>query len=431
MLAIDILERFLSTMDRRSFAVELWDGRRYDPAPNSHAEFVLRVNTPHALTRLFWRPTMLSLGEAFVTKELEIEGDLLAAIALGDRVLGFRPPSREIARLGLSWLLAPRERPPAGHRARFHRADSQQRRSKTAIRFHYDQPIDFWKLWLDSALVYSCAYFRSGSTGLDTAQRDKLDQICCKLDLRRGDRFLDLGCGWGGLLLHAVECYGVHAEGVTLSAAQATYVNTMIKARGLAGRASVHCVDLRGFTPKVPFDKIASVGVVEHIPRSSLAAYFRHVATMLSPDGHFFNQGITYAPSIGLRGGESFFNTYVFPGGSLVPLGEMVVAAETAGFSVEDTECLRSHYARTLICWRERLISNRNAIIAATDESTYRVFNLYLAGAALDFMRGRNSVYQMVLRPPASSGSVPPPREGWHERMQPRITRQSPVNRPL
>jgi cyclopropane-fatty-acyl-phospholipid synthase len=429
MLAIDILERFLSTMDRRSFAVELWDGRRYDPAPNSHAEFVLRVNTPHALTRLFWRPTMLSLGEAFVTKELEIEGDLLAAIALGDRVLGFRPPSREIARLGLSWLLAPRERPlPDIVR------DSIGRILNNAAR---RQPSAFTTISRSTSgssglIVPWCTVVRISAVAAPPASTrhsaTSSIKICCKLDLRRGDRSSTSDADGAGSFFMPLNA-AAYTLSVTLSAAQATCKHHDQGTRP-ARSSSVHCVDLADY-PRSRSTRIASVGVVEHIPRSSLAAYFRHVATMLSPDGHFFNQGITYAPSIGLRGGESFFNTYVFPGGSLVPLGEMVVAAETAGFSVEDTECLRAHYARTLTCWRERLISNRDAIIAATDESTYRVFNLYLAGAALDFMRGRNSVYQMVLRPPASSGSVPPPREGWYERMQPRITRQSPVNRPL
>jgi cyclopropane-fatty-acyl-phospholipid synthase len=269
---------------------------------------------------------------------------------------------------------------------------------------------------LDSSLTYSCGYFRGDAEDLEQAQLEKRDLICRKLNLTRGETFLDLGCGWGALLFHAAEHYGVCATGVTLSRSQAVDVSREIEARGLKGRASVHVGDLRTFRDSKPFDKIASVGAIEHISENELGSYFRHIIDLLAPGGLFMNQGICYAPTIGLRPGPSFFGNYVFPDGNLAPYNAILREAETSGFEVFDAECLREHYALTLTAWLKRLEANREAVIRRSDERMFRVFKLYFASAIADFSSGRNTVYQTLFRlPQRSTLEAPSLRESWYK----------------
>jgi cyclopropane-fatty-acyl-phospholipid synthase len=414
-LTTTILEAFFARIPRRPFTLELWDGRRFDPTAGEDSLFTLRVCTPDALNALCFRPSMLSLAELYVSGQVDVEGDLEAAIPVADVVMRLKPDALTFVRLALA-SVSRRHASLAKYRAQItSRPDALTQRHEQAVRFHYELPTEFFALWLDSSLTYSCAYFRDDATDLERAQREKRDLICRKLNLTRGDRFLDLGCGWGGLLLHASEHYGVRASGVTLSRTQAAHVTAEIQRRGLTGSASVQVGDLMTFRDSQPFDKISSVGAIEHISERDLGAYFRHVNKLLSPGGLFMNQGICYAPTIGLRTGPSFFGNHVFPDGSLVPYNVVVREAERSGFEVFDAECLREHYALTLTAWSKGLEKHRDAVIRATDERTFRVFKLYFAGAIADFRSGRNTVYQTVFRLPLRCGSDAPfLRESWY-----------------
>jgi cyclopropane-fatty-acyl-phospholipid synthase len=412
-----LLETFLASLSARPFTTELWDGRRIPPSAGATSRFTLKFCEPAAVNALFFRPSVLSLAELYVSGQIEVDGDLEAAIAVADSILRFKPDPFTFLKLALgAWS---RPKPAiAERRAKLPGSDDMKRKEQ-AIRFHYELPTEFFAIWLDQSLTYSCGYFRGDPTDLERAQRDKRDLICRKLELTRGERFLDLGCGWGALILHAAECYGVRATGITLSRSQAAHITAEIERRGLSDRVTVQVGDFRAFTASAPFDKIASVGAIEHIQPHELGAYFRHVMQLLAPGGLCMNHGICYAPTIGLRPGPSFFGRHVFPDGSLVPYHVIVREAEAAGFEVFDAECLRQHYALTLRAWLTNLEQHRDRVIRTTDERTFRIFKLYFASAMADFRSGRNTIYQTLLRLPARCELAKPSlRESWYEKIQ-------------
>jgi cyclopropane-fatty-acyl-phospholipid synthase len=258
------------------------------------------------------------------------------------------------------------------------------------IRFHYDRSNDFYRLFLDPRMVYSCAYFRSADTTLEDAQVAKLNLICRKLDLQPGDRFLDVGCGWGALIGHAASQYGVAATGCTLSRAQYDYA-----VAGLKGRAQVFECDYRNLGGS--YDKIASVGMFEHVGRRRAREYFRKMADLLAPNGLFLNHAIARAQGVEDDAASLFVRRHIFPGGQLIHLWEMIRAAEDSGFEVLDVENLRRHYALTCRQWEERLVANRDAALALIDEPTFRAWRIWLAASALSFEDGLNGVYQVLM----------------------------------
>jgi cyclopropane-fatty-acyl-phospholipid synthase len=309
------------------------------------------------------------------------------------------------------------------------------RRDREAVRHHYDVSDDFYRLFLDDALVYSCAYFPEGGETLEAAQRAKLDLVCRKLALRPGERFLDVGCGWGALVEHAAAAYGARARGITVSA------NQLATARGRLARAgtgaTVEARDWRTLEPGAPFDKIASVGMMEHVGRARLGAYFRSVHRLLRPGGLFLNHAIADA-SGGRRTlawahqrGGGFIWRYVFPDGELLPVSEVVAAAERAGFEVRDLESLREHYAETLAHWLARLEARFDEAVAIAGERRARLYRLYLAGSAVGFRLGRTSVYQLLLARRTPSGraeALPRCRAEWY---RPRDARPADPTAPL
>ena len=277
--------------------------------------------------------------------------------------------------------------------------------------------MEFWRLWLDSQLVYSCAYFEKPDATLDEAQVAKLDLVCRKLRLQPGERFLDMGCGWGALICHAAKHYGVQAVGVTLSPRQAEQASKRIHELGLGENCRVEVRNFFDVEELGPFDKIASVGAVEHV--QSLDRYFDYAFQLLAPGGWFLNHGITTAPTNPLRAGNSFLDRYVFPDYHLASIGETVEAAERAGFDVRDVENLREHYACTLDHWHERLVHARAEVERVTDEVRYRIFDLYLAGSAYEFRVGRLHLHQTLLfKPKPGESFAPQTRHEWYN--QPR-----------
>lgn len=279
------------------------------------------------------------------------------------------------------------------------------------IRFHYDVSDDFYALWLDPRRVYSCAYYRDADMSLAEAQEAKLDHICRKLMLREGERFLDIGAGWGGLLLWAAENYGVQATGITLSKNQHAHVSRLIQNKGLQGRVQMLLLDYRDLPEEQPFDKVASVGMFEHVGYGNMPAYFGKIHRLLKPGGLVLNHGITAGclepGQLGAGMGE-FIAKYIFPGGEL--LHPSLVLREMAGSGLEmvDTENLRPHYARTLWAWSDRLeqrLEEARVVLEKTHGvdgggTVLRAYRLYLAGCAMSFERGWNALHQILATRP-------------------------------
>jgi len=419
-----------------AFAVRLWDGWRWQFPPRGIPASTLVVNSPRALRLLVMRPSEVTLGEAFLSKEIDVEGDLFSVFDVAEHVFHCPKGRRQRifealwgAFLGIGewWKAGPRH---------------SQQRDSNAISYHYDQPVAFYEPWLGRTLAYSCAYFRSPSESIDEAQTNKLELICQKLRLSPCERFLDIGCGWGSLILHAALRHKVEAHGITISREQVTVAEARIEAAHLTQSCSVLLMDYRRApNQSIPFDKISSVGMFEHVGLKKLPLYFRTAHSMLRPGGVFLNHGIARAhassdPGTSFLDGSvvpflrnvlqlsrpthsSFIDKYVFPDGELVTLSQAMRAAEYAGFEVRDVENLREHYELTLRCWVDGLRRNAEHLMGLVSETTYRIWLLYMAGSAAAFRRGDIAVYQMLLsRPDRGKSNLPLTREDWYSHLQ-------------
>lgn len=394
------------------FGVVFWDGT-WLPARTSQ-RFVLRVNDAGALRSAFSPPVDLNAGRALAAGILRIDGDIERAVDVLLDANARMSLSRKIALLRALRRLPKCALPPlreAKLRGRVH----SQERDRLAIGFHYDQPIDFFRAFLDREMVYSCAYWDDGIETLDAAQSAKLDYTLDKLRLRDGERLLDIGCGWGALVVRAAERYGAHVLGITLSREQYDETRRRIAAAFAGNRARVELRDYRELQGE-QFDKIVSVGMFEHVGRSRLPDYFRAAYDALRPGGLFLNHGIS-DQSDGRKGGRvsGFMERLVFPDGELVAISDALVIAERTGFEVRDVESLREHYARTLRAWVARLQANRDVAIAAAGEQSYRTWRLYMAGSAQGFASGRLGIFQSLLAKPAGGRvDLPPTRRSLY-----------------
>ncbi|HLY39256.1 MAG TPA: cyclopropane-fatty-acyl-phospholipid synthase family protein [Candidatus Binatia bacterium] len=285
-----------------------------------------------------------------------------------------------------------------------------------AIAFHYDVSNDFYALFLDRRMVYTCAYYRRPDGDLDQAQEDKLDLVCRKLRLEPGERLLDIGCGWGSLVMWAAERYGVEAHGVTLSRAQAEWAQSAIRRAGLERRARVDHLDYRDLPTDARFDKVAAVGVIEHVGIRNYPAYFARVHDLLQPGGLFLNHGITHEKHWKRSSQTDFFERYVFPNGELDNVSHILDVLERAHFEIRDVESLREHYARTTRQWVQRLQANAAAARSLVSERVYRTWLAYLASSSVGFTRGWISLYQVVAErlAPAREIAVPTTREALY-----------------
>jgi cyclopropane-fatty-acyl-phospholipid synthase len=412
----------------RPFAIRLWNQTTLPGTDD--ADFRLVLNHPGALRKMLKPPLELSLGEAFIYGDFDIEGDITAAVELIESLFGQRHSIRELVTVARQLRSLPRSgngSQHSRHPARLTGAQHSPDRDQAAIQYHYDVGNDFYALWLDHNLQYSCAYFHTGTEDLDTAQEQKMAHICRKLRLQPGERLLDIGCGWGGLALYAAQQYGAHVLGITLSENQVAYANEQIARLGLDNTVSIELRDYRD--PDLgTFDKIVSVGMFEHVGRNKLPEYFAQAYQLLKPGGLFLNHGIsvrapvqyvmdhakfhTRRTSIADRlterfvlGDESFIRRYVFPDGEVIPVSEVNRIAELAGFEVRDVENLREHYALTLRRWVERLQAHCEEAIQLTNETTYRVWRLYMSGVTYGFEHGTNNVYQTLLSKPDPGNS--------------------------
>jgi len=410
----EFLETLLANYPRRDFQVRLWDGTRW--GAEVQPRFTLVLKRPGALRAMFLSPSELTLGEAYIYDDFDIEGDIEAAFELAEYLLG---PKRSLGeRFDLNERLQKLPRSDLArtglHFAELKGAVHSKDRDRQAVRYHYDLPAEFYALWLDQRMVYSCAYFTAQEQDLNTAQVSKLDYICRKLRLRPGERLLDIGCGWGGLIMHAAAHYGVEAVGITLSVSQAELARKRLHESELNNRCRVEVSDYRDIEHDQQYDKIVSVGMFEHVGEALLPEYFRRAWELLRPGGVFLNHGIAYSTTY-RRQGPSFTDRYVFPEGELVPISTSLRAAELSGFEVRDVESLREHYALTLHHWVRRLEAHAEEARRITNDSTYRTWRLYMAGAAHGFRSGRLNLYQTLLAKPLHGLSgLPLIREDWY-----------------
>ena len=417
-ITLSFLQDLFGSYHPRDFRVRLWDGTTWEPEPGQPARFTLALKHPGALRKMFWPPCDLTLGEAYIYDDFDIEGDIESVSSLAEVLLEIEWGWPERLRYGRQLLRLPSDGGSRSGRqaARLSGQTHSEGRDREAISYHYDVSNDFYALWLDNRMVYSCGYFTSPDDDLDVAQERKLDYICRKLRLTPGERLLDIGCGWGGLVIHAARHYGVEAIGITLSQPQVEFANARIRDAGLADRCRVEALDYREIDEPGGFDKLVSVGMFEHVGDALLPEYFQRAWQLLRPGGVFLNHGIACRADLPPARGPTFSQRYVFPDGELVPINRTLQAAEQIGFEVRDVESLREHYAHTLRNWVRRLETQQDVARRLTDDVTYRVWRLFMSGSAHGFWSGRLNVYQSLLAKPDKGNSrLPLTRDDWYE----------------
>ncbi|MFL9653091.1 class I SAM-dependent methyltransferase [Streptomyces sp. PB17] len=400
-----------------------WDGSETGPAEGP----VVVVRSRRALRRLLWQPGELGLAQAYVTGELDVDGDLadgLRRMWAATRERRLHPPRLSLAdraraagtavRLG---AVGPRPATPASQ-ARLRGGLHTRSRDRAAISHHYDLSNDFYRLLLDETMAYSCGVWTDGSTDADAAgaQRAKLELICRKLGLTAGSRLLDIGCGWGSLTLYAAEQHKAEVTAVTLAREQAAYVREQVRERGLEDRVEVVCQDYRDMTGG-GYDAVSTVEMGEHVGDAEYPAFTAALHRMVRPEGRVLVQQMSRGP--GAPGGGAFIEAYIAPDMHMRPLGETVQLLEDAGLEVRHVESLREHYVRTVGAWERTLEERWDEFVALAGEETARVWRLYLVGGALAFEQRRMGVDQILsVRPTGEGAAGMPATPGeWYERL--------------
>lgn len=362
---------------RIPLAIALWNGRIARLADES--KVTIRLGSMSAARRLM-QPSLLNLGEAFVEGEIDVEGSVMDIVEVATSLA--ESMSEPPAPGGLpTWL-----------------ARHTRESDKAAVQYHYDVSNDFYAAWLDPKMVYSCAYFHDAADDLATAQTAKLDLICRKLRLAPGQRLLDVGCGWGAMVMHAARHYGVRAVGITLSQQQFDLASARVADAGLAGRVEIRLQDYRDLDDG-PFDRISSIGMFEHVGLKQLRSYFQIVHDLLCPGGIALNHGITAADidSQGVRHGVSeFIDRFVFPDGELPHVSLAIRELSATGLELVDAESLRRHYALTCRHWSDNFEAAMTTLRGLASERQVRIWRVYLAGCAMGFARGWMNIYQLL-----------------------------------
>jgi cyclopropane-fatty-acyl-phospholipid synthase len=384
-----------------------WDGSEAGPSGGP----VLVIRSRRALRRLIWASDEVGLGRAYVSGDLDVDGDLyellrrLSAIEGTERLtrrLSWRERGELLATALRLGAIGPNPMPPPEEAPSLNGARHSPRRDRQAISHHYDVGNDFYRLVLGPTMAYSCAVWEAPDVGLDAAQTAKHDLVARKLGLREGMRLLDVGCGWGSMVLHAAERYGVQAVGVTLSDEQATLARKRVAEAGLSDRIEIRVQDYRDVTDG-PYDAICSIGMAEHVGREQMVEYARDLYTLLRPGGRLLNHAIGQLHRT-TDDRETFISRYVFPDGELLTIGQMVSVLEGAAFEIRDVEALREHYGLTLREWTRRLDRSWDEAVRLTSEGRARVWRLYMTGSALGFDSGRIGVNQVLCVKPSPGG---------------------------
>ncbi|MFD4368441.1 class I SAM-dependent methyltransferase [Rhodococcus sp. NPDC058521] len=389
--------------DQVPVGIMCWDGSRSGPPD---APWQVRINNRRGLRRLLWAPNDLGFARAYVSGDIDIEGDLLAGLdALEEVADPTRGPgvqidgntkkalARAALRLG---IVGPPPKPPAEEMKPVRGRRHDKARDAAAISHHYDVGNDFYELVLGESMTYSCAYWDQQADDVTAAQFAKCDLVARKLGLTEGMRVLDVGCGWGTFALHAARQYGAHVVGVTLSQEQADYASQRMVDAGVGGLVEIRVQDYRDIGDG-PYDAISSIGMAEHVGDVMLATYAADLFALLRPQGRLLNHAISRRPGPPATFSKtSFIDRYVFPDGEILPLATMIEALEGSGFEVRDVESLREHYALTLRAWVRNLEANWDEAVAHSSAGRARVWRLYMAGAALGFEGNRLGINQVL-----------------------------------
>jgi cyclopropane-fatty-acyl-phospholipid synthase len=403
-----------ATIGSGSWTLRLWDGRVVGP-DTAESRFDLVFHARRGLDLLLSAAPERAFGRAYAEGLVDVEPlqPFLELLSQATPVQLLRGAPRLLL-AGIALGARPVRSRSRSVEARLRGVRHTPRRDAQAIRHHYDVPIEFYRLWLDSSLTYSCAYFRNREDDLETAQRAKLDLICRKLRLQSGEHVLDIGCGWGSFLIHAAQNYGAHGVGITLSPSQATVARQRIHELGLDGRVDVRLADYREPLGRT-FDAVASIGMLEHVGRANMLRYARAIHAALRPGGRALVHGITASPGGGITRG-SFVDTFIFPDGELEEAGFLSLQLDSAGLEVRDDENLREHYALTLGHWRQRLEAQWDEAERLVGLERLRVWRLYLTGAEVGFHRGTTAVHQFLAVKPDPQGDarLPLTRDDWY-----------------
>jgi cyclopropane-fatty-acyl-phospholipid synthase len=409
-----VVEHVAGLLEAR-FSVRLWDGTVLPLGRNADPEMCVSISGPGVIGSILRRPTLENLVRHYATGGIDFHGGDL--MEFGDVARVERSKTRLkginkilLLREALPFVFARSDKLEVEHEYGDDETGRRQpeRKNKEFIQFHYDLGNEFYQLFLDPEMQYSCGYFTDWNNSLEQAQRDKLDMICRKLRLQRGEKFLDIGCGWGGLLCHAAQKYGVQAHGVTLSQEQFDYTREKVRRLGLQARVSV---ELRDYTElDGSFDKIASVGMFEHVGIANLPAYFAKIRGLLRDRGVLLNHGIARGAKAGrgkfqkVRPEHRLIQKYIFPGGELDHIGHTLECLEASRFEVHDVEGWREHYARTTRFWCQRLSARREEAVRLVGPERYRMWVAYLAGVSFAFHDGSLRIFQVVATKHSAKG---------------------------
>ena len=422
--------RLLSTFEELVGAelpihVRCWDGSEAGP-PDSPARVFFRNRT--ALRRVLWSPGELGLARAFVAGDLEVDGDIFALLDVPDlisrigehRIRAMTPGTIRRAAVSLIRLgaLGPPPKPPAVEIRRRRGPLHSRSRDSAAVSHHYDVGNEFYRLFLEGCMVYSCAYWDDDVADLEAAQIAKCDLVCRKLDLRPGMRLLDVGCGWGTMAIHAAKTYGVDVVGVSLSQEQIELAKSRVAEAGLTDRVEIRLQDYRDVDDG-PYDAISSIGMSEHVGLSQLPTYANILHGLLTPGGRVLNHAIARVTALPAtpKPSATFIDRYVFPDGEILPLSKTVDAMEHSGLEVRDSEALREHYALTLRAWVANLLQSWDRAVELVGAQRARTWLLYLAASALGFEDAhRLTIHQVLAVRPRDDGTagLPRTRRGWY-----------------
>jgi len=393
----DISSRIFSTLLKNyqgKVAIQLWEGSQIAASPDT--ECCIIFHDPGVIRELVLYRSLSRLTEAYLDGSISVNGNMETLFDLEKHL------KKMHLSLGKKWRLLwlALQLPGRHHAAAITKQSTKKtthKNSSASIAHHYDVSNEFYQLWLDPEMVYSCAYFSNEQQSLAEAQREKLDYLCRKLRLQPGQTLLDIGCGWGALAIHAARHYGVTVHGITLSKAQQQFANKRVLAEGLEDQVKIELLDYRDLPERAEYDRVVSVGMFEHVGLKNFPTYFGTVKRVLKSGGLFLNHGITSDTRWRRTPVTRFINRYIFPDGELTRVSEVADAMEQAGFEVLDTEGLRRHYAYTLRRWVQALEASREKAISQTSEATYRLWRLYMAGSAYFFNQGSIGVHQLLV----------------------------------
>jgi cyclopropane-fatty-acyl-phospholipid synthase len=420
--ARNVLAHLAELLDAR-FSIRLWDGSLIPLGRNVDPRLSISISAPGVISSILRWPTLDNLVRQYALGRIDFHGADLIEFADIMRVDRSRARLKQFRTSVLLWNVLPFLTAPAEKAVARHAYNGDQvgrggvpRNDRDYIQFHYDLGNDFYQLFLDPEMQYSCGYFTDWSNSLEQAQRDKIEMICRKLRLQPGEKMLDIGCGWGGLICHAAQKYGVHAHGVTLSQTQFDFTQEKIRRLGLADRVTV---ELRDYTTlDGTYDKISSIGMYEHVGIANYPAYFGKIYSLLRDRGVLLNHGITRPAKRSKRKfahrrpEHRLFTKYIFPGGELDHIGHTCESLEASRFEVHDVEDWREHYAQTTQFWCRRLTARKDEAIALVGPERYRLWIAYLAGVSYAFQDGSMRIYQVVASKHAVKGraELPPTR---------------------